>query len=283
MADITEITDLLAPELDIYARVNEIQLKCRADLSKGMFIAETPVVLDRALEGGMEPVSLLMEDRVAFSPVGRDLISRCGDVPVYVAKIDVLKELTGYNLTRGVLCAMKRPPLRKASEIIKAAKRIAVLEDVMNPTNLGAIFRSAAALGADGILITSNSTDPLYRRALRVAVGTVFQVPWTVLSPEESESAAVLSLLKEAGFTTAAMALTDKSLSVSAPEPLSSPRLALFFGTEAYGLRPETVAGCDYTLKIPMYGGVDSLNVAAASAVAFWQLFASQKEKEQLK
>ena len=264
MVKTIEITDFSAPELDIYARLTEAQLMNRFDPSKAMFIAESPKVIERALDGGYEPVSILVEES-RMTGESLDVIHRCGDIPVYTAQMDVLTQLTGYRLTRGLLCAMRRKPLRPVEEILAGTKRVAVLEEVMNPTNIGAIFRSAAALGMDAVLLTPGCCDPLYRRSARVSMGTVFQIPWTFL-PENWQE-----LLKNTGFKTAAMALDDNSVSVDDPA-LQVNKLAVVLGTEGDGLAESTVAACDFTVKIPMYHGVDSLNVAAASAVAFWQL-----------
>jgi len=264
MVKTIEITDFSAPELDIYARLTEAQLMNRFDPSKAMFIAESPKVIERALDGGYEPVSVLVEES-RMTGESLDVIHRCGDIPVYTAQMDVLTQLTGYRLTRGLLCAMRRKPLRPVEEILAGTKRVAVLEEVMNPTNIGAIFRSAAALGMDAVLLTPGCSDPLYRRSARVSMGTVFQIPWTFL-PENWQE-----LLKNAGFKTAAMALDDNAVSVDDPA-LQVDKLAVVLGTEGDGLAESTVAACDFTVKIPMYHGVDSLNVAAASAVAFWQL-----------
>ena len=237
----------------------------REDLSQGLFIAESPKVIERALNAGYVPVSFLMEPRHVETQA-RDILARCGEVPVYTAPLDVLKQLTGFPLTRGMLCAMRRRPLPTVETVCAGAKRVAVLEDVMNPTNVGAIFRSAAALGIDAVLLTQACSDPLYRRAIRVSMGTVFQVPWTYL-PE-----GWLQALRALGFTTAAMALCDASLPIYAPQLKRADRLAVVLGTEGDGLAESTIAACDCTVRIPMTHGVDSLNVAAASAVAFYQL-----------
>ena len=257
MSNIISINDLSAPELDVYARLSENQLLCREHPEQGLFIAESPNVICRALDAGCVPCSFLVEDRHVETQA-RDLIARCGDIPVYTAPFDVLTRLIGFKLTRGMLCAMRRPPLSLAEEICRGARRAAVLENVMNPTNVGAIFRSAAALGMDAVLLTEGCCDPLYRRAIRVSMGTVFQVPWAWIDD--------VSVLGGLGFKTAAMALTGDPLS------LRDPRLAIVLGTEGDGLAPATIARCDYTVRIPMAHGVDSLNVAAASAVAFGQL-----------
>ena len=272
MADIREITDFDAPELDVYARLTEGQLKSRADLSKGLFIAESPNVILRALDGGCEPVSLLMERR-HIEGQAREVVARCGDIPLYTAPLPVLTELTGFPLTRGVLCAMRRRPLPSLEEVLSGASRIAVLEDVMNPTNVGAIFRSAAALGMDAVLLTPSCSDPLYRRAVRVSMGTVFQIPWTHIGEELTDwPRPGLERLRELGFKTAAMALRDDSVPIDDPSLMAEEKLAVVLGTEGEGLANGTIADCDYTVRIPMSHGVDSLNVAAASAVAFWQL-----------
>ena len=263
-----EITDFSDPNLDVYARLTEAQLLNRFDPAKGMFIAESPKVIHRALDGGYQPVSLLME-RKDIDGAAREVIARCGDIPVYTADEQLLAQLTGYHLTRGVLCAMRRPPLPTASDIAKNARRIAVLENVMNPTNVGAIFRSAAALGMDAVLLTPGCSDPLYRRSARVSMGTVFQIPWTFF-PEDCTDWP--GFLRNCGFKTAALALTDDSVSIDDPQLAAEDRLALALGSEGDGLTQATIDGCDYTVKIPMFHGVDSLNVAAASAVAFWEL-----------
>ena len=269
-----EITDFSAPELDVYARLTERQLLHPEDNSAGMFIAESPKVIARALDAGIEPVSLLMERRRLSDPEERELIARCGDVPVFSADVSVLKELTGFPLTRGTLCAMLRPREPSVEAICAGARRIAVMENIENPTNLGAVFRSAAALGVDAVLLTPDSTDPLYRRCVRVSMGTVFQVPWTHLGawPE-----AGLAQLRAMGFRTAALALRDDSVRVDDPALLAEERLALVLGTEGDGLGADTIAACDYVVRIPMSHGVDSLNVAAASAVAFWTLCADHR------
>ena len=260
-----EITDFQAPELDVYARLTEAQLLNRFEPKKGMFIAESPKVIERALDAHCVPVSFLAE-RSHIKGEAAQVIARCGDIPVYTASLAVLTQLTGFQLTRGMLCAMYRPALLPAEQVLEKANRVAVLEDVMNPTNLGAIFRSAAALGMDAVLLTPGCSDPLYRRSCRVSMGTVFQVPWAYL-PEDWPS-----LLRRMGFTTAAMALTDDSVPIDDPVLERQEKLAVVLGTEGDGLAESTIAACDYTVKIPMYHGVDSLNVAAASAVAFWQL-----------
>ena len=265
MVEYTEIVDFHAPELDVYARLTEAQLLNRFEPKKGMFIAESPKVIMRALDAGYEPVSLLVE-RNHVNEEAEEAIRRCGDVPVFTASLEVLTQLTGFQLTRGMLCAMRRLPLKSAGEILKDVKRVAVLENVQNPTNVGAIFRSAAALGMDAVLLTPGCSNPLYRRAARVSMGTVFQVPWTYLEEDW------VSQLQGLGFKTAALALKDDSYSIDAPELRQVERLAVVLGSEGDGLTEDSIARCDYTVKIPMYHGVDSLNVAAASAVAFWEL-----------
>ncbi len=271
MARIVEITDIGAPELDVYARLTEAQLRSPR-FSGGLFIAESARVIGYALDAGCEPVSLLM-DRRHLAGVGAVLADRCGDLPVYTGEESVLSSLTGYALTRGVLCAMRRPVLPSPEEVCAGARRIAVLEDVTDATNVGAVFRSAAALGADAVLLTPGCADPLSRRACRVSMGTVFQIPWTRLGagPEDWPERG-MARLRAMGFRTAALALSEESIPVDDPRPAAEPRLALLLGTEGDGLAEATVAACDYVLRIPMAPGVDSLNVAAAGAVAFWQL-----------
>ncbi len=267
MANVISITDFLAPALDVYARLTENQLVNRACPEEGLFIAESPLVIERALNAGYEPVSFLMEEK-HVEHQAKDILARCGDLPVYVAPLEVLKELTGFPLTRGMLCAMRRKPLASVQELCRSARRVAVLEDVMNPTNVGAIFRSAAALHMDAVVLTNASSDPLYRRAIRVSMGTVFQVPWTVMPQGENW----VDTLRSLGFSTAALALRDDSLPIFAPELRELKKLAVVLGTEGDGLAASTIERCDYTVRIPMSHGVDSLNVAAASAVAFYQL-----------
>lgn len=266
MADIIEITDFNAPELDVYARLSEAQLLNRDNPEEGLFIAESPKVIERALDGGCIPVSCLMEKK-HIETQGKDIIARCGDIPVFAAEFDVLTQLTGYQLTRGMLCVMKRPPVRTLRDITENSTRIAVLENVMNPTNVGAIFRSAAALNIDGIVLTDFCSNPLYRRAIRVSMGTVFQIPWTI-----TECDSIVKELHSCGFKTAAMALRDNSVSVKDPVLSAEPKLAILLGSEGEGLRNSTISESDYVIKIPMSHNVDSLNVAAASAVAFWEL-----------
>ena len=300
MARMIEITDFGAPELDVYARLTENQLINRHEPEKGMFIAESPKVIERALDAGYMPVSILTEKR-HIEGEGQKILARCGEIPAYTAEFDVLTKLTGFQLTRGMLCAMYRQPLPSVQSVCKGAKRIAVLENVVNPTNVGAIFRSAAALGMDAVLLTTGCSNPFYRRAIRVSMGTVFQVPWTYLgeetkpetvrkpeSEEEKEPGTGIEWnlelegkadsgnwqkqLHELGFHTVAMALKEDSLSIDDPKLMNADKLAIVLGTEGDGLAPETIAACDDTVCIPMAHGVDSLNVAAASAVAFWQL-----------
>ena len=272
MPNIIEITDFAAPELDVYARLNENQLLNRHEPEKGLFIAESPKVVERALDAGYVPVSLLLE-RKHIAGQAKDLIARCEGIPVYTADFEVLTRLTGFQLTRGVLCAMHRPPLPSVEEVCAGARRIAILENVMNPTHVGAIFRSAAALTMDAVLLTPACSNPLYRRAIRVSMGTVFQIPWTFLGDETTSwPSEGLRLLKSLGFRTAAMALNDRSIPIDDPQLMTEQKLAILLGTEGDGLASGTIAECDYTVRIPMSHGVDSLNVAAASAVAFWQL-----------
>ena len=272
MSNIIEITDFSAPELDVYARLTERQLLNRDCPDDGLFIAESPKVIHRALDAGYEPVSLLME-RKRLEGEEKDIIARVGDVPVFFADVAVLKELTGFPLTRGTLCAMRRRPEPTVAEICAGARRIAVLENIQNPTNLGAIFRSAAALGMDAVLLTPDSTDPLYRRCVRVSMGTVFQVPWAHIGETQADwPERGLEALRSFGFKTAALALRDDSVSIDDPTLAAEEKLALVLGTEGDGLGNDTIADCDYTVRIPMQHGVDSLNVAAAGAVAFWEL-----------
>lgn len=271
MNRIIEITDFLAPELDVYARLSEVQLLNREFPEKGLFIAESPKVIERALDAGYEPVSCLMEKR-HIEGEGKQILARIKGVPVFCAEFDILTQLTGFKLTRGMLCAMKRKPLHDVKEICENKKRIVVLDKVMNPTNVGAIIRSAAALGMDAVILTPGCSDPLYRRAARVSMGTVFQIEWTF---SDSDS---LDEIKALGFKTVAMALKDNSLSVNDPRLAEEDKLAVIMGTEGDGLSDKTISDCDFTVKIPMYHGVDSLNVAAASAVAFYQLSSKQND-----
>lgn len=273
MPNIIEITDLNIPELDIYARLSEVQLLRYSEPDLGLFICESPKVIDRALSAGYLPLSILIEDK-EIKGEAYDIIQRCGDIPVYTANHSTLSQLTGFNLTRGMLCAMKRKPIPSVEEIVKNARRIAVLEDVVNPTNVGAIFRSAAALNMDAVLLTPACSNPLYRRAARVSMGTVFQIPWTYLDNMVSNinNGANINKLQELGFKTVAFALRDDSISIDNPILCAEEKLAIILGTEGEGLADSTITNSDYTVKIPMSHGVDSLNVAAASAVAFWQL-----------
>lgn len=268
MAEIIEIDDLTMPELIPYSITSEVQLLRYNEPEPGLFIAESPKVIRRALDAGFEPESLLLE-RKYIEGQAEDIIRRCEGVPVYTAKSEVLTRLTGFRLTQGALCAMRRREVPKPEEVLSGASRIAVLEDIMNQTNVGAIFRSAAALNFDAVLLTSGCSDPLYRRSVRVSMGTVFQVPWTYL---DMPSPDYISYLRNSGFATAAMALRNDTVSIDAPGLMSEERLAVILGTEGEGLKDSTIEECDYTVKIPMAHGVDSLNVAAASAVAFWQL-----------
>lgn len=269
---IIPITDFMAPELDVYARLSENQLYHLYEPDAGIFIAESPNVIERALNAGYEPLSFLAETRELYGDAQR-ILMRCEHTPVYIAESEILTRLTGFALTRGLLCAMRRKPLPTLEAVCAGARRIAVMERVMNPTNVGAIFRSAAALGMDAVLLTPGCSDPLYRRAARVSMGTVFQIPWTFLDekicswPEEGQK-----ILRKLGFRTAAMALRQDSVSVDHPALMAEERLAIVLGTEGDGLSEKTIADCDYTVMIPMAHGVDSLNVAAASAVAFWEL-----------
>ena len=272
MPNIIVISDFSAPELDVFARLTEAQLRNRQDTEKGLFIAESPKVIQRALHAGYQPVSLLMEEK-HINGQARELLSQCGDLPVYTADRQTLANLTGYELTRGVLCAMRRPPLPPVEELCAGARRIAILESIVDPANVGAIFRSAAALNMDAVLVTPTCCDPLYRRAVRVSMGTVFQIPWTRIGstpadwPEKG-----MEQLRQLGFKTAAMALEDDSVSIDDAALCAEEKLAIILGTEGDGLSSRTIADCDYTVRIPMTHDVDSLNVAAASAVAFWQL-----------
>ena len=272
MPNIIEITDFYAPELDPYARLTQNQLRNRLEPEKGIFIAESPKVIDRALDAGYEPVSLLMERRQITGPAA-GILSRCGDAPVYTADRELLAALTGFELTRGVLCAFRRPAPRPVEELCRDARRVAVLEGIVDSTNVGAIFRSAAALNMDAVLINPSCCDPLCRRAVRVSMGTVFQVPWGQLGDSPADwPEKGMDVLHALGFKTAAMALSDRSVSIDDAQLAKEPKLAIVLGTEGDGLAADTIASCDYTVKIPMSHGVDSLNVAAASAVAFWQL-----------
>lgn len=306
MINIIEIKDLDAPELQIYYNLNEAQLFHYFEPKPGIFIAESPKVIKRALDAGCVPMSFLMEKKHVKTQA-KEILARCEklqsqdikqtdkmeaengnssmaaehdipvctaecEIPVYIAEIEVLAKITGYQLTRGMLCAMYRPTLPSVEQICKNARRVAILENVVNPTNVGAIFRSAAALGMDAVLLTSACADPLYRRASRVSMGTVFQIPWTYFDKNASWPDGAMDVLHKLGYKTAAMALRDDSVSIDDEKMMAEEKLAIVLGTEGDGLADHTIADCDYTVKIPMTHGVDSLNVAAASAVAFWQL-----------
>lgn len=272
MPNIIEITSLDAPELAVFTKLTEVQLRNRLEPTQGVFIAESPNVIGLALDAGCEPVSFLMERRKIAGPAA-PLLARCPDTPVYTADREVLQALTGYTLTRGVLCAMRRPPMREVAQLCGSARRVAVLEGIVDSTNVGAIFRSAAALGIDAVVVTPGCCDPLCRRAVRVSMGTVFQVPWAQIGVTAADwPGAGLAQLRELGFKTAALALTDDAVSIEDPRLAAEPKLALLLGTEGTGLCAETIRRCDYTTIIPMSHHVDSLNVAAASAVAFWQV-----------
>ena len=272
MPHIIEITDFHAPELDPYARLTQAQLRNRLEPEKGIFIAESPKVIARALDAGYRPLSLLMERKQITGPAA-EILTRCGEAPVYTADRELLAALTGFELTRGVLCAFQRPAPRTAAELCRNARRVAVLEGIVDSTNVGAIFRSAAALNMDAVLITPSCCDPLCRRAVRVSMGTVFQVPWAQIGATSADwPEKGIEELHALGFQTAAMALSDRSVRIDDEALAAEPRLAIIMGTEGDGLSHSTIAACDYTVKIPMSHGVDSLNVAAASAVAFWQL-----------
>ncbi len=267
MSNIHNITDFDAPELDVYARLSERELHHALYADRGVFIAESPNVILRALDGGCVPISLLMEARHVDGQA-KEVVERCGDIPVYTAELDVLTKLTGFKLTRGTLCAMYRPSRPNAVSLLNDSRRVVVLEEVMNPTNVGAIFRSAAALGIDAVLLTKGCSDPLYRRSVRVSMGTVFQIPWAYAGDADE----CIFMLKANGFATAAMALSDNSVPIYDEKLNAEERLAVVMGTEGDGLSPQIISDCDYTVRIPMYAGVDSLNVAAAAAVAFYQL-----------
>lgn len=273
MSNIIRITDFNAAELDIYARMTEAQLLNKDRPEDGLFIAESPKVVSRALDAGYEPVSMLAEERHVEGEA-REIIKRCENIPVYTAPFDVLTRLTGYQLTRGVLCAMRRKPLSDVRCLVDGMKRIAVLENVMNPTNVGAIIRSAAALNMDAVLLTPGCSNPLYRRAIRVSMGTVFQIPWTFIDEKEAGvwPQDGMRYLKSLGYSIASMALHDESVDIDDERLQREEKLAVILGTEGEGLSDETIVASDYTIKIPMGHGVDSLNVAAASAVAFWEL-----------
>ena len=270
MSEIRKIENFAAPELDVYARLSEPQLLHYYEPQPGLFLAESPRVIERALDAGYEPVSFLAGS--AELAANEALFAHCPDAPVYTAETKVLEQLTGFALTRGMLCAMHRRTLPAMEEICRNARRVAILENVVNPTNIGAIFRSAAALHMDAVLLTSGCSDPLYRRAARVSMGTVFQIPWTYFDKKASWPEDGMKAIQNLGFKTVAMALRDDSFSIDAPKLLAEEKLAIVLGTEGDGLASQTIADCDYTVKIPMSHGVDSLNVAAASAVAFWEL-----------
>ena len=278
MPHFISIQNLQDAGLDIYARLSEVQLLRYREPKPGIFIAESPIVVERALAAGYRPISVLMDE--AGVPKQQGLLKVCGEIPVYTARFDVLTQITGFKLTRGMLCAMERNELPQADILCRDMYRIAVLEDVMNPTNVGAIFRSAAAMHMDAVLLTSGCSNPLYRRASRVSMGTVFQIPWTFIQDDKERRCdrkeiwpvQAIENLKALGYKTAALALTDDSVSIDDLQLMSEEKLAVILGTEGDGLMQETIKACDYTVKIPMSHGVDSLNVAAASAVAFWQL-----------
>lgn len=272
MLNIYDITDFTAPELDIYARLSEGQLLHYYEPDVGLFIAESPKVIERALAAGYEPVSFLVEKK-HIEGEAKEVLSRCQGVPVYTAELDVLKKLTGFPLTRGVLCAMRRRPLPDVRSLCANASRIAILENVMNPTNVGAIFRSAAALYMDAILLTPGCSDPLYRRAARVSMGTVFQAPWTFFAEKkEGWQKAGMTILKELGFKTVAMALREDAIALTDPALKAEKKLAIIVGSEGEGLSSETIASCDHVVRIEMTHGVDSLNVNQAAGIAFWEL-----------
>lgn len=269
MPEIIEITDLSLPELAPFVSTNEVQLKRYFEPDKlGIFIAESPKVIRRALETGYQPISLLCEKKY-ITGQARDIIEACESVPIYTAESELLTQLTGFKLTQGALCAMRRKELPSAESLLENAGRVAVLEDIMNQTNIGAIFRNAAALGIDAVLLTPASSDPLYRRSIRVSMGSVFNVPWTYMEQTPPD---YVGMLKDSGFVTAAMALRSDTLSVGDPVLSAQEKLAVILGTEGEGLKAETIAACDHTVKIPMQNGVDSLNVASASGIVFWEL-----------
>ena len=268
MAEIIQLRSIDDPALDVYARLTEAQIRNRLEPEKGVFIAESPKVVKLALDAGFLPVSFLMEQK-HIEGDAKQLLARCPDTPVYTGERELLASLTGYELTRGVLCAMKRKPLPAPEAVLENARLVAVLEGITDATNLGAIVRSAAALSVDAILLSPDCCDPLNRRAVRVSMGTIFQVPWTVLPDWYGTGADTLRAL---GFSTAAMALSDESVPLDDPTLKACDKLAVVLGTEGDGLKPETIAACDFTARIPMAHGVDSLNVAAAAAVAFWEL-----------
>ena len=266
MANIIKINDLNSPQLDIYARLSEVQLLRFYEPKAGIFIAESPKVIERALNAGYEPISFLLEEK-HIETEGKELLERCPNSPAYTAPFDVLTQLTGFQLTRGMLCAMRRKRLSNPETLCQNVHRIAILENITNPTNIGAIFRSAAALNIDAVLLTPSCSDPFYRRAIRVSMGCVFQIPWTFL-----DNNAYIPTLHKLGFKTAALALSDNSVSIDNKDLMKEEKLAIILGNEGDGLSLDTIKNSNYTVKIPMKDGVDSLNVAAASAVAFWQL-----------
>ena len=270
MRNIYIIDDFNAPELDIYARLSEVQLLRYYEPDAGIFVAESPKVIERALNAGYEPISFLIEEK-HIDTEGKDILARCENVPVYTSSFEMLTRLTGFQLTRGMLCAMRRKPLPSIEKLCENVHRIAILDNINNPTNVGAIFRSAAAMNIDAVLLTPNCSDPLYRRSARVSMGCVFQIPWTFMTTSMFDNNYV-NHLQRLGFKTAALALTDNSVSINNPSLMSEEKLAIILGNEGNGLSSDTINHCDYTVKIPMKDGVDSLNVAAASAVAFWQL-----------
>lgn len=272
MSNIIRITDFNAPELDVFVRLTGAQLRNRLEPEKGIFIAESPTVIGVALDGGCQPISLLTDERLLGGAVA-DIMARCPHMPVYTADRELLTRLTGFELTRGALCAMRRPTLPTVETLLENAHRVAVLEGVADSTNIGALFRSAAALGIDAVLVTPTCCDPLCRRAVRVSMGTVFLVPWTRIGETAADwPHPGLDRLRALGFKTAAMALSDRSISIDDPALAAEDKLAIVLGTEGDGLAHGTIADCDYTVRIPMSHGVDSLNVAAAGAVAFWEL-----------
>ena len=273
MPKIIHITDFFDPALDVYVRLTGAQLRNKLEPDKGIFIAESPTVIEVAMQGGCEPISILTDERLLKSGGVEKIIEKCGDIPVYTASREILTEMTGFELTRGALCAMKRPALPSVEEVTSGARRVAVLEGVTDSTNIGALFRSAAALGIDAVLVTPTCCDPLCRRAVRVSMGTIFLVPWTQIGESKADwPEKGLKQLNSLGFKTVAMALTDNSVSIDDPVLKSEEKLAIILGTEGDGLSKTTIANTDYTVKIPMKHGVDSLNVAAAGALAFWEL-----------
>lgn len=277
MREFKKITDFSAPELDIFVRLTGAQLRSRVEPERGIFIAESPTVIEVALNSGCEPVALLTDEKLINGAV-RGIIEQVGNIPIYIAEREVLSLLTGFELTRGALCAMKRPEQKSLSELLSGARRVAVLEAIADSTNIGAIFRSAAALNIDAVLITPTCCDPLCRRAVRVSMGTVFQVPWGRIGEKPADWPEMgMKQLSDMGFKTVAMALCDRTVNIDDPDLAKEKKLAIILGTEGDGLSKSTIASCDYTVKIPMSGGVDSLNVAAAGAVAFWELAARGK------